>query len=92
MKKKKEKNKIIWTSVGFKEHMAMNTHWEEQGMVNGERRFLLFCEKDPIEVFLLDVKNGSKMIIKSGARVPAWELANDILIKEEMGDSLQIGK
>lgn len=75
--KRRDESKIRWDSVGFKEHMAMDTHWELLGVIRetGEEKFMIFCEKGSLETFLEILETKEKILIPSGARQKAMELA-----------------
>ena len=75
---------IIWKNISFKEHMTLNTHWEFEGIIIDERRFLILCEKHPVDVFLLDINTNEKHLIPSGSQAKAKNLALLILNKESL--------
>lgn len=77
----KKETDIIWKNISFKEHMSMNTHWEFEGVVNFERRFLMFCDKE-CKVWLEDVITNEKFEVPFGAQQRGKNIALSIIIQK----------
>ena len=80
-KPKRAPEQILWKGRSFKD--SLDYHWLEDGYVDGELRFSMFCEKaDWKKVKFHDVRSGETTILAMGTKVEGYKRALFLLSKD----------
>lgn len=77
-----------WKSINYKEQGELRVHWCEQlvfefhnengKVINEERRALMACKKDTLEVVVIDWRNKEEHLVPNGSKSTAYAIGNKL--------------
>lgn len=78
----------VWKAIKYKEQGELSVHWCEQlvfefhddngKVINEERRALMMCKKDSLDVVVLDWKTKEEHLVPNGTKSGAYAIGNKL--------------